>query len=109
MAAMEAKKSKERDAKPAAAAVGRGRGAPTKEVSRAPGGGGGHKGISDCCSSVHNFFTKNYINCRLGARTGEKSVNCTFGPSQETRPVACSGIHFFAKSLRSEFIFAHFG
>lgn len=43
MAAMEAKKSKEKDVKPSSAGAGRGRGAPTKEVSRAPGGGG-HKG-----------------------------------------------------------------
>ncbi|EFX70704.1 hypothetical protein DAPPUDRAFT_256821 [Daphnia pulex] len=52
-AAMEAKKSKEKDVKPggAAAAAGRGRDAPTKEVGRAPGGGGGHKGAA-------NYFEK---------------------------------------------------
>lgn len=45
MAAMEAKKSKEKDVKTSGAGAGRGRGAPSKEVSRAPGGGG-HKGIT---------------------------------------------------------------
>lgn len=63
MAAMEAKKSKEKDVKPggAAAAAGRGRGAPTKEVGRAPGGGGGHKGAANYCSYVYNYFTKSRI------------------------------------------------
>jgi hypothetical protein len=63
MAAMEAKKSKEKDVKPggAAAAAGRGRGAPTKEAGRAPGGGGGHKGAANYCSYVYNYFTKSCI------------------------------------------------
>lgn len=45
MAAMEAKKGKEKEIKPSGTATGgRGRGA-TKEVSRPQPGGGGHKGI----------------------------------------------------------------
>ena len=64
MAAMEAKRSKEKDIKPGgtAAAAGRGRGPPTKEVSRAPGGGGGHKGAAGYCSFLLNSFTENCIN-----------------------------------------------
>ena len=46
MAAMEAKKVKEKEVKPAgnAAGGGRGRGGGSKEVSRSQPGGGGHKG-----------------------------------------------------------------
>lgn len=45
MAAMEAKKVKEKEIKPAgnAAGGGRGRGGPSKEASRPQPGGGGHK------------------------------------------------------------------
>ena len=65
MAAMEAKKSKEKDTKPGGtgAGAGRGRGAATKEASRpAPGGGGGHKCIVDYRPSfltqIELFFVK---------------------------------------------------
>lgn len=53
MAAMEAKKVKEKDIKPAgtAAGGGRGRGAATKEVSRPQPGGGGHK-----CKMIDSFL-----------------------------------------------------
>jgi hypothetical protein len=46
---------------------------------------------------------------RLGASPREKFIDCTFGPSQETGSIACSGIHFFAQSLRSEFIPTNIG
>ncbi len=100
MAAMEAKKSKEKDTKPSGAGAGRGRGAAPKEASRpAPGGGGGHKCMTT--SLVLCYFPKITIIVfhSMGSTAGKEFADCSSRSSQETRPIACGCIHFFAQSL----------
>ncbi len=58
---------------------------------------------------MSTIILQKFASFRLGASPREKFNDFTSGPSQETGSIACSGIHFFVQSLRSEFIPTNIG